>query len=184
MKKISHIQLVKDLLKKKGAYPVTIVSVTQEHNLRASNDEGKNPYWAAHKAGRLLKRSEVNGMLNWSYGNSVNNQRVREGQPLLEDGIHIEHFEPLPRSWGERVPKTPFVRHKGQVYIEMKVQKSLNWRYELDGEPIDKELILPYVAKKKESARQRVDNPIILRDYKLENILEIRYNNEIYSLSV
>jgi len=188
MKKITRFELVRDLLARNAsAFPATIVALTKEHNMRAKMDGTPNPYWKAHKEGRLLKRSEVNGFLNWIYGNSVNNQRVREGQPLTAAG-DVEHFEPLPRAWGHRVKGTPFVRHTNKageklVYLELKVERSLEWRYELDGQPIDKDKVLPFVAEKKESSRQGTEKPIYCRDYQLSNVLEIRYGGEIYSLT-
>lgn len=186
MKTITRHELIRRLLTRKGAFPATIVGLTKEHNLRAKMDETPNPFWQAHKEGRLKKRSLVNGMVNWIYGNSVNNQRVREGQPLTEDGA-VEHFVPHPRMWGERVQGTPFVRHKGGIYLEVKVERSLGFQYELDGEPIDSAEVLPFVAKKKESARQQVDKPVICRDYGLSgnllSIQEIRYDGEILQLA-
>jgi len=188
MKTITRFELVRDLLaRNSSAFPATIVALTKEHNLRAKMDGVPNPFWQAHKDGRLKKRSEVNGFLNWIYANSVNNQRMREEQPLTPDG-HIEHFEPLPRAWGHRVKGTPFVRHTNKggdklIYLELKVERSLEWRYEIDGEPVDKAEVLPFVAKKKESSRQKTEKAIYCRDYLLSNVLEIRYGGEIYSLA-
>lgn len=182
MKTITRLALVRRLLKRKGAYPATIVSLTKETRLRAKSADGTpNPLWKAHKEGRLLKRSLVNGFINWIYGNSVNNQRMREEQPLDADGT-VKHFEPLPRSWGERVVGTPFVRHNGGIYLELMVKKSLEHRYELDGEPIDRKEIEPFLAVKKESSRQETAKPILCRDYALPNILEMHTDGEILVL--
>ena len=184
---MTRLALVKRLLKHKGARVVTIVSLTKESRMRAKMNGVENPYWQAHKEGRLLKRSLVNGMVNWIYKNSVNNQRVREGQPLTEDGA-VKHFEPLKRSWGERVEGTPFVRHNGGIYLEVKVEKSLKHQYELDGVPIADELIRPFLASKKESSRQETEKPIYCRDYKLSkgeesSIVEVHTDGEILVLA-
>lgn len=180
---ISRMRLIYNLLTRtrKGCFPATIVSLTKEGQLRAKMDGVANPLWKAHKEGRLLKRSEVNGMINWIYGNSVNNQRIREGQPLNEEGA-IKHFEPLPRTWGERVKGTPFVRYNGGIYLEVKVERSLEYHYELDGKPIDKELVIPFRAAKKESSRQETDKAIYCRDYAIGNILEMRYDGNVLQL--
>ncbi len=179
---ISRTQLIKNLLTRKGAFPATIVAVTKVHNLRAKMDGVANPLWLAHKAGRLLKRSRVNGMINWIYGNSVNYQRVREEQPLTDDGA-VEHFEPAPRKWGERVKGTPFVRHNNGIYLEVKVERSLEHRYELDGKPIDASEVEPFIADTKESARQKTDKAIYCRDYALGNIEHIVYGKQEYTLA-
>ena len=187
MKSITRLALVKRLLKYKGARVVTIVSLTKESQMRAKMDGVANPYWKAHKEGRLLKRSLVNGMINWIYANSVNNQRMREEQPLTEDGA-VEHFIPHARAWGERVKGTPFVRHNGGIYLEVKVEKSLGHQYELDGKPIADELVKPFMAEKKESSRQKTDKAIYCRDYTLSgpkgsSILEMRTDGEVLTLT-
>jgi hypothetical protein len=95
------------LLERKGTTFVTIVAET-DPKLRKRG----NPY-----AGRVTKRSRVNGAIGWIYGNGVNRQRIREG--LDPD------FEAFPRKWGERIKGTPFVEHKGNTYLELKVERVL-----------------------------------------------------------
>ena len=180
MKNISKFKLIKSLLSRKAsAFPATIVARTKENSLRAKRDGVENPYWTAHKEGRLVKVSRVNGFLNWIYANSVNRQRDREG--------HTEEFTAEPRKWGERVKGTPFVRHTNKagerkVYLELKVENSLDSWYELDGEKIDRNLIVPFLAPRKESARQETEKPIICRDYSLDNVVSINYGGESYAL--
>lgn len=189
MKKITRTRLVYDLLSRKSnAFPATIVGLVEISNFRAKMDGTPNPYWKAHKEGRLLKRSEVNGFLNWTYANSVNNQRDREQQPLTPDG-DVEHFVPMPRIWGHRVKGTPFVRHtikktgEKRVYLELKVERSLQYRYELDGKPIANELVEPFIAEKKESSRQGTKKRIYCRDYQVKNVLQITYDRQTYVMT-
>jgi hypothetical protein len=147
------------LLERKGTTFVTIVAET-DPKLRKRG----NPY-----AGRVTKRSRVNGAIGWIYGNGVNRQRIREG--LDPD------FEAFPRKWGERIKGTPFVEHKGNTYLELKVERVLGTEYLLDGEPIDRSLIEEWLPKRKpEGERQQVENPVILRDYNLANIKAIAFD--------
>lgn len=147
------------LASRKGTSFVTIVAVTDPRMRKRDN-----PY-----AGRVQKRSTVNGAIGWIYQNSVNRERVRE--ELEAD------FESFPRKWGERIKGTPFVEHKGKTYLELKVEKSISTEYLLDGEVIDKSVIEEWLPKRKpEGERQQVENPVILRDYDLSNIKEISFD--------
>ena len=134
-----------------------------------------NPFYdTANKAFVVRKVSTVHGMINWIYGNAVNNQRVREDKEAT--------FTPDPRKWGMRVSKTPFVEHKGQLYLEMKVVKSLG-SVLLDGNnnEVDWSSVSPFMATNpNEGARQDIDKKVILRDYKMENIVEVHINQTCY----
>lgn len=118
--------------------------------------------------GRVQKVSKVRGMVNWIYQNSVNRQRIREeSEP---------DFVPLPRSWGERIAGKPFVVHKGNRYVEVKVESVLNTVYLVDGVPADEEVmgeLRKWLKESSEPKRQQLEKPVILRDYKVENIRQI-----------
>ena len=173
-----------DLLSiRKSAQIVTFTAITVPEVNKFIKDElvvkGKspNPYY-----GRLLKHARVNGMINWVYANSVNNQRAREG---LEPD-----FVPEPRKWGQRIPKSPYVIHtpKGSTerkfYLELKGEKVLFVNWLCDGKPIEYDTVKPYLpARKEEGARQGVEKKIYLRDYELCNIKSITIGGEDYHLN-
>lgn len=170
-KSISLEELQETLSARKGAQIVTIVA-NVEPEMRKGKGESQNPY-----IGRVRKVSTVNGLVNWNYQNSVNNQRVRED---LEPD-----FEPEPRKWGVRIKGLPFVTHtrKGdetpRLYLELKVQKVLGTVYLLDNQPVPKEVLEPWLpAPREEGARQGVENPVVLRDYALENLEAITVSGE------
>lgn len=186
MTKINHDQLHDILLDIRGATFVTIVARTVPKLLKTGN-----PYLGCTKVAR------VNGMINWVYANSVNNQRKRESTPVDKAGEVIP-FVPEARRWGQRrfidsegnaiydsvaaVRLSPFVDHKGIVYLELKVERSIEYSYELNGEVITAEQIKPFLPKRKEGRRQQVEKTVILRDYTLSNIEEISVNGEHYEL--
>jgi len=128
----------------------------------------KNPNPGARKI------SHVNGMVNWVYENSVNRQRGRE------QGEDADLFVSHPRKWGTRIHGTPFVEHKGKLYVEMKVERVLGTRYEdADGQEISADAVAPFQSPKKgESARQGVEQEIILRDYGLDTITAVTFGGE------
>lgn len=115
-----------------------------------------------------VKRSHVNGMINWTYANSVTNQRLREAAV----GVEVEVFQPQPRVWGERVQGTPFVEHQGAEYLEVKVERSLAHEYLTaeGGTEIDPSALAPFLPTRKSEGHQGVDKPVILRDYRLDTI--------------
>jgi len=150
---------------------VTITSRT-EPAMRKTN----NPY-----IGRVFKLSIVSGTINWHYASEVNRQRNREGGFTLVDGAvvasEVDNFEARPRKWGTRLKDSPFVEHKGNFYLEMKVRESQGHEYRDeygDKIPDEKmEKIRSFFPKKSESSRQGVNGEIILRDYRFDRITAI-----------
>jgi len=150
---------------------VTIVSRTEP----AMRKRG-NPY-----LGKLFKVSTVSGTLNWHYTAEVNKQRDREGGFEIVDGVptvkEVETFVAKERKWGTRLPNSPFVEHKGNFYLEMKVNESQGHQYRdennelVEGEALEKRKA--FFSKKSSSSRQGVENQIILRDYRFDRITAI-----------
>lgn len=139
----------------------------------------RNPY-----LGRTVKQSRVNGMICWTYAVSVNNQRQREANPQTVEEAHaVPVFIPEPRKWGERVPNTPLVNHKGKVYLELKVERVLETCYLIDGQTADPEVLRPFLKTKQEGRRQEVAKPVVLRDYALENIKGIQFQGEYHRIA-
>lgn len=112
----------------------------------------------------VVKESLVNGMVGGQYVNAVNNAQERGGGE--------RDFTPQPRKWGYRLPGTPLVEHKGKRYLEMHVLRSLETRY-FSGEMDVTEQIQEYLPEK-------IDTPVVWRDYDLENIKEVRMNGEVH----
>lgn len=139
-------------------------------------------------AGRILKRSKINCVINFHYSNAVNKQREREAAPLMEHPlvlagvatIEVEYFEALPRKWGTRIDGTPLITHKGEWYLETKVERVYDTEYLLDNKPVDKSEISEYLVERGgESARQGVEKQIILRDYKVSSLRAITMGGKI-----
>jgi len=140
-------------------------------------------------AGRIRKRSKINCIINFHYSNAVNNQREREAAPLMEHPlvragvatIEVEHFEALPRKWGVRIDGTPLITHKGEWYLETKVERVYDTQYFLDGTPVEREAVANYLQEKREEGgRQGVEKKIILRDYKISSLVAITTGGKTY----
>ena len=127
--------------------------------------------------GNIRKVSRVNGIVNWDYGRSVQNQQEREGQGKT--------FQAEPRKWGTRLQGLPFVAHTGKdgvfhLYLELKVEKSLEYHYEdLNGQTIPNDDVTPWLRPAGKS-RQTTEKKVLLRDYRMDRIIGIAYKGTTY----
>ena len=76
-----------------------------------------------------------------------------------------------PRRWGSRVEGTGLVEHKGQHYVELLVQHVNATYHDAATNCV--------VQGGEDMVRQRASDEK-LRDYRLDNILEVRANKEVY----
>jgi len=128
--------------------------------------------------GKLFKVSTVSGKINWQYGHEVNRQRQREGGFDIVDGqpvvASVDTFKSHPRKWGQRIENSPFVEHKGQHYLELKVSEAHGHEYrDENNEPVTGDSLAhakTFFPKRSESSRQKVENKIVLRDYRLDRV--------------
>ena len=165
MQTIERTELVTMLMNRKGCTVVTIKAVTDARLKKTGNDHGS-----------CSKIARVNGMIGWNYTNSVNNQRTREG---------IEaHFEAQPRKWGERIKGTPLVEYKGEYYLEVKIERILDITYvrDNDGKIVTYSEIEPFMPAKRKPTTQGTEKDIIVADYKINNIEEIKIDGQEYKL--
>jgi hypothetical protein len=146
--KIKTPNILTSLLTKKGAQVVTL------HTQTFVVVDKKN----------CTKNSVVNGIINWSYEGSVNKQRDREGSPT--------DFRAQERKWGERIPGTPLVRYRDNLYLEIKVEKVLSTEYKDETGNI----IVGKISKK--PTKQGLQKEVVLRDYLLDSIRAITIDGQ------
>jgi len=174
--RVNKAQLVKALMSIVGPTPATFTAVTEvAMNKTLDGDRSKpNPYH-----GRVTKEQISNVFINFNYQNSVNKALAKEGKEA--------DFEAHPRKWGERVPGTPLILHKGEYYLEARfLANEPKVRYMLDGQDIDKSEIEAYLPKKnteslKES--QGLEEPIIIRDFKISGMREIKFDGKVLEVT-
>jgi hypothetical protein len=134
--------------------------------------------------GRITKRTVGNSVMVFqnkkssSYGDMVHRRLVAEGKDPAS-------FVLQPRTWGERIPETPFIAHEkdGQMnfYIEFIFLKGGESTYYLDGAPIDKKDIIG-LKEPQEAAQGGLDNKVIIRSFKLSSIEAVRIDGMEYRL--
>lgn len=177
---ITQTEFAELLRTHKGASAVSITTET-EPKMRKTN----NPYFGRVK--RIARRS---GMLGASYENAVNRQREREG-------IASEFkAESLWGGAGEPVGGS-LVRHKtnGGLYAVFfptytdeqgkPIASDDCWTLDNirvgDGDPKLTE-IKSFLSGSSESPKQGVEKAIAWRVVKLENVCELRYKGEVYTI--
>lgn len=126
-----------------------------------------NPY-----VGRVRKLSKVRVMIGANYENGVNRQAEREGN---EDA---GEFKAMKLAYGSWLVPHKLIEHKGEIQIRVtcKPDEKPEVSYTLDGEPMEKSVIEPFLPVKKESARQEefgVERQVVPRNYKLDSIKSI-----------
>ena len=167
MQTITTKELVEMFLNCKGASPITIFTYTKVR----MNKTG-NPY---HD--KIFKLSEVNGFCGFNYESSVNRQLNREGKEA--------NFVAEQRKWGKRI-NSYVVENKGQYYISIKVEhtKQPIYFYENQGrkQPIEKKNFEQFIPEVKQNTNQGTEKEIIYRDYLVDNIQRIHYNNDCYQI--
>jgi len=82
-------------------------------------------------------------------------------------------WEPGPRAWGERIPNSPFITHKGKEYLECIFMRGGQSTYLLDGVEIPKEEVQGLPTKVEGEQGGLIDK-VIIRTYSFESILKIR----------
>ncbi len=136
-----------------------------------------NPYWNPNnREWNISKISIVNGIINFIYANSVENQREREG-------LDLDQFEPQPRRWGNRIFNTPLVRHKGSYYLEVKVENVFETTYvNSNGDEVDREEIEEFLYSSSQPSTQKTEEEIVLRDYKIQNLEQVKMYGDVFNL--
>jgi hypothetical protein len=159
MKTLTKTELIDLLSKVKGTTPISIETTT------VPKIKAGNPFTA------LKKVSKVAGLIGFIYGNSVNNQREREGVST--------DFKPEERKWGQRILHSPLVKHKDKYYLELKVQGSSSEYFDNETR-VNSEDVKPFYYSN--SSRQGVNKEVILRDYDINNISRITINKNEYKV--
>lgn len=158
-----------------GATPISIDTTT----IPTLKGGQKNPH-----QGRITKYMQGANVMVFqnkkssSYGDMV-------ARRLKAEGKDPDSFVLGPRSWGTRREGQPFVDHKGEVYLEVIFLKSPGKKvtYVLDGTtPIDKADI-EGLDDKEEGEQGGLDNKVIIRTFKVSNVVGITISGEYYDQS-
>lgn len=129
--------------------------------------------------GRVQKLTVGSSVIVFSNTNK-NGYEAMVKRRLAKEGQNPEKFELSPLAWGQRIPETPFIEHKGNFYMQVIFQKAGDVIYLLDGKQIDKSEIigLPEVKPSADS-QGGLEDKVIVRAYKCESIKAVRANGQV-----
>lgn len=187
MKNTSNIQSVNEFCKNinKGTFGISLVAVTEPK----MNKKG-NPFF-----GRVKKATYItNVALGYTYENVVNNRLDRKG---LESNFESE--KPKGKSWLEFPYLLVSDKDNTQQYLRTTMRKNskIDNIYLLDGKIVNDldiiNQIKQWLPKPSTSAKQETfglteEEQVIVRDFKVENIVSLmqgekNYTNDIYNVA-
>lgn len=169
MLKLTNTQLLNRLMECSESTFVSLKAVTEPAMRKTGN-----PY-----AGKVKKVIIASGSLNFRYTRVVNRQRRRESLP--------EDFKAKQRQWGEKLPHCPLVRYVGEdgkerFYLDIKLQGRVEQYRHIDtGQMIARDVLQPWL-RDQTTHRQGVRYPIIQRDFRITNIVELRILGEVWQV--
>lgn len=172
-------QLGEILAQIERAVPVTLVAKTVVPMNKSVAGDRKTPNPFHNK---VYKTQESNVFVSMDYETAVNKRLIKEGKDA--------DFEVSARTWGESIGKSPVIMNEKNGVISYYLQTFFvtsnkpKVSYEIleDDDtfrPADKSEFETYL-KPSRSSSQGLDNEIQVRSFKLENILEVRANGNIY----
>jgi hypothetical protein len=166
VKIVNYMDMVRVLMGVKGATPATFIAVTP-----VKMNKTNNPYFD-----KVYKTQTSNVFINFDYAASVNRALVKEGKDA--------DFVAQPRKWGEKLPGTPIVFHKNEYYLEARfLNNEPKVDYTFEGNPIDKAVFESYMPNRSSDSikeHQGLENEVVIRDFKIRNIYQIKVNGVTY----
>ncbi len=171
------MELIEKLKDFKGAQIISIDAVTEVKLVGGK----QNPMQG--KVKKVTLGAQVMVFKNGKgYKNMVNRRLKKQNAGdittiALFEAIANSGFEPGPRQWGQRVEGTPFVEHKGKLYLECIFIKPGKSTYFLGENEIDKEDIIG-LPDKIEGDQGGLIDKVIIRTFAIDSLLQVRKSKE------
>lgn len=129
--------------------------------------------------GRVTKHTSNNQVILFTNQNS-NGYANMVRRRLEAEGKNPESFTLGSLPWGERVPNTPLIEHKGKYYIQVIFNRGGSSVYFLDDQEIQPEDIEGFDAPVISGEGQGLsdENAVVVRTFALDSIKEIRLMGE------
>lgn len=112
-----------------------------------------------------VKFSTPAGFIGFDYENSVNNAQEKQGED--------RDFVAQPRKWGKHI-NAVLIEHNGKYYVQLKAQKTkAKPFYFREGH---------FYATIVQKDKPRPDHGVIVRDYSVDGIRQMKYRGETYRI--
>lgn len=132
--------------------------------------------------GRVTKKTTGASVMVFQNKNGSAYQAMVERR-LAAEGKDPSSFTLGERKWGERIKNTPFITHKGELYLEVIFLKAGKSEYFLDGKPIAKSDIQGIEkSAPNEESQGGLDNKVVIRTFRAESITAIRVDKQEHIL--
>ena len=157
-----------------GVNGSTFISINTSTEPRMNGGKS-NPF-----KGHVRKITEKANVMVFQNKN-INAYEAMVQRRLTKEGKNPLSFQLSPRVWGHRIPNTCFVEHNGQYYLEVIFLNNGHTHYELDGVPTPPIKQWNLTDHTNESEQGGLDDKVIIRTFKVENITSITINKTTYS---
>lgn len=134
-----------------------------------------NPY-----RDNLVKIARVNGLIGIDYRSCIDRQRQREA---TEAGTEPETYTTGHLHVRSRIEGTVLFGYRDKVVLPVKVERVIETQYRTidTDELVPVELVTPWLKKRQPgSKRQGVNRQVVLRDYPLTSIIELRIFGDVF----
>lgn len=152
----------------------TFISIDTETVVKLKGGKS-NPF-----QGRVTKRVCGSNVMVFQNKNTNGYQAMVERR-LEKEGKNPQSFKLSPRTWGQRIPNTPFVEHKGNYYLEVIFLKAGTVQYLVDGVVTNPSKIEGLETSKQEGEQGGLEDKVIIRTFKIDSIKHITINKNTYA---
>lgn len=136
----------------------------------------KNPF-----QGRVTKRMKGASVMVFQNkkSNAYENMVQRR---LVQEGKDPESFVLGERKWGTRIPETPFIEHKGGIYLEVIFLRPGKTELLVDGKPYSGEIPGLEAAEVDEDSQGGLNNKVVIRTFKEASVTAVRVDKQEFVL--
>jgi hypothetical protein len=131
--------------------------------------------------GRVTKRMTKASVMVFQNKKSNAYENMVERR-LAAEGKDPKAFVLGERRWGTRIPETPFITHKGLLYLEVIFLKPGETEILVDGKPYNGEIPGLEKEEKEPTGQGGLENQVIIRTFKADSIVRIRVDKQEYVL--
>jgi hypothetical protein len=136
--------------------------------------------------GKIEKHCKGHRVMLFTNKNS-NAYESKVRRHLIKEGKNPDSFELGPLPWGQRIPDSPLIEHKGEYYLQCVFLNAGDVEYKASefidpsetrtwyskGSSIPKEMVLG-LNERSGSEHQGLEEQVIVRAYKLSSIVALR----------
>ena len=112
---------------------------------------------------------------------TINSYDAMVKRRLEKEGKDPTSFSLSPRTWGTRIPNTPFVEHKGEYYLEVIFLHTGKVHYELNGKMIHSRNVRGLPKSVDGGHQGGLNDKVIIRTFKVSSITSLVINGEEYT---